>query len=262
MKGEIPSMADMATRMSKPLEGERKKPLLILVDSDAAQLYYTGILLQRLDYTIYTTKTAEEALEIMNITVPGVIVTEATLSGVSGLDFIKQVKRNPATSSIPVLLLTASAGPLIRENYLLEGCADILVKPVDPDALYAAIQKVTEVTPRTYVRLKICLDVLVGEDTVAAGTRSGDCVTALSENGMYVSTQNPGKAGTKLPFIIFLGTVRIDVQGIVLYSFDRGKGPLRTSGMGIKFLHISPDDQAMIQSFIKKALTADMSRGK
>jgi CheY-like chemotaxis protein len=261
MKGEIPSMADM-TRMSRQVEGERKKPLLILVDSDAAQLYYTGILLQRLDYTIYTTKTAEEALEIMNITVPGVVVTEASLTGMSGLDFLKQVKRNPATSSIPVLVLTSSAGPLIRDNYLLEGCADILVKPVDPDALYASIQKVTEVTPRTYVRLKICLDVLVGDDAVAVGARSSDCVTALSENGMYVSTQNPRKTGTKLPFIIFLGKVRINVQGIVLYSFDRGKGPLRTSGMGIKFLHISPDDQGMIRAVIKKALTEDLSREK
>jgi CheY-like chemotaxis protein len=255
-------MADMANRMLQQLEGERKKPLLILVDSDVTQLYYTGILLQRLDYTIYTTKTAEEAIEIMNITIPAVVVTEASLPGMSGLEFLKQVKRNPATSSIPVLVLTASAGPLIRENFFQEGCADILVKPIDPDALYAAIQKATEVTPRTYIRLKICLDVLVGDDTAGAGARPGDCITALSENGMYVSTPNPSKTGTKLPFVIFLGKVRINVQGIVLYSFERGKGPLRTSGMGIKFLRISPDDQVMIRTFIKKALTEDLSRGK
>jgi CheY-like chemotaxis protein len=255
-------MADMASRTTKQGDGERKRPLLMLVDSDVTQLYYTGILLQRLDYTIYTTRTAEEALEIMSITIPAVVVTEASLPGMSGLEFLKRVKRNPATSSIPVLILTSSAGPLIRENFCQEGCAGIHVKPIDPEVLYAAIQKVTEITPRTYVRLKICLDVLAGDGPAAAGGRSGDCITALSENGMYVSTENPRKTGTRMPFTIFLGTVRINVQGIVLYSFDRGKGPLRTSGMGVKFLHISPDDQALIRDFIKKSLTEGLSRGK
>jgi CheY-like chemotaxis protein len=255
-------MADTLTGNLRPAEGERKKPLLILVDGDVAQLYYSGILLQRLDYTIYTTKMAEEALEIMNITVPALVVTETSLPGMSGLELLKQIKRNPATNSVPVLVLTLSAGPLARENYLREGCAGVLAKPIDPDALYAAIQKATEVTPRTYVRLKICLDVLVGDDTVMEGSPSGDCVTALSENGMYVSTQNPRKTGTQLPFTILLGTSKINVQGTVLYSFDRGKGPLRTSGMGIKFVRIKPDDQVLIQAFIKKALTEDLLRGK
>jgi CheY-like chemotaxis protein len=255
-------MADTTAGMWNSSERERKKPLLILADGDVAQLYYTGILLQRLDYTIYTTKTAEEALEIINITIPAVVVTETSLPGMSGIELLKQIKRNPATNSVPVLVLTSTAGPIVRQNCLREGCADVLVKPIDPEALFAAIQKVTETTPRTYVRLKTRLDVLVGDDAVKAGTGSGDCVTALSENGMYVSTQYPGKKGTLLWFAILLGKARIDVQGTVLYSFERGKGPLGTSGMGIKFVRISPEDQSLIRAFIKKTLTEDLVAGE
>jgi CheY-like chemotaxis protein len=255
-------MADTLTGNLRPAEGERKKPLLILVDGDVAQLYYIGILLQRLDYTIYTTKMAEEALEIMNITVPALVVTETSLPGMSGIEFLKQIKRNAATSSIPVLVLTSSSGPLMRDNCIREGCAGVLAKPIDPDALYAAIQKATEVTPRTYVRLKICLDVLVGDDTATEGSPPHDFVTALSENGMYVSTQFPRKTGSVLPFTILLDKSKINVQGTVLYSFDRGKGPLRTSGMGIKFARIKPEDQAIIRALIKKSLTEDLAQKK
>jgi len=255
-------MADPLTRTWSPSERERKKPLLILVDADAASLYYTGILLQRLDYTIYTTRTAEEALEIMNITVPALVVTETSLLGMSGLDLLKQIKGKPATSSVPVLVLTSTADPHIRENCLREGCAGVLAKPVDPDALFTAIQKATEATPRTYVRLKTCLDVIVTDEVSKESPSTSDCVTALSKNGMYVSTQYPRKKGTLLGFTIFLEKAKIDVQGTVLYSFERGQGPLRTSGMGIKFVRIKPDDQAIIRAYIKKVLMEDFAGKK
>jgi len=255
-------MADLSIRTWNPLERERKKPLLILVDGNASHLYYTGILLQRLDYTIYTTRNAEEALEIINITIPAIVVAETSLPGMSGLELLKQIKRNPATSSVPVLILTSTGNPLITEQCHREGCAGVLTKPIDPEALFAAIQKVTEATPRTYVRLKIFFDVVVKDDALKESTSTNDCVTALSENGMYVSTQYPRKKGALLYFTISLGKAKIDVQGTVLYSFDRGKGPLGTSGMGIKFTSIKPEDRNLIRAIIKKTLTEDIAEKK
>ena len=51
-----------------------------------------------------------------------------------------------------------------------------------------------------------------------------------------------------------LGT-RIKVIGVVLYSFQRGEGPLRTPGMGIRFDHIRPEDQNVIKEYIKREIT-------
>jgi len=58
---------------------------------------------------------------------------------------------------------------------------------------------------------------------------------------------------------ISLGTTNIKLQGTVLYSFDIGKGPLHTSGMGIKFTHIRHEDRLLIRSFIEKELTHDIA---
>ena len=52
---------------------------LLVVDGDSAHLYYTSILLQRLEYNIQAAKTAEDALEIMGVAHPALILTEISL---------------------------------------------------------------------------------------------------------------------------------------------------------------------------------------
>ncbi len=254
-------MAEMKPLGNNAQSADRKKRLLIIVDGDGAHLYYASILLQRLEYTIYTTKTAEEALEIMDISIPSLILTDTDLPKTSGIDFLKQLKRNPGTKSIPVIVYSMAKDPAVRESCLREGAAAFLKKPLDAEALYAAIQSATEATPRSYVRLNTCLDVIVGNESGVDASRFDECVTALSENGMYVSTTKTRAKGMLLPITIFLGNSAIKVDGVVLYSFDRSNGPLRTPGMGIKFVRIRPEDQALIRAFIETQLTDGLPKG-
>ncbi len=253
-------MADRDLTGKNAQMADRKKRLLIVIDSDGAHLYYTSILLQRLEYTIYTTKTAEEALEIMNISVPSLILTDADLSGMSGIELLKKLKQNPRTKQIPVIVYSFSKNSSAMDSFLREGAAACLKKPLDAEALYGAIQKATEDTPRGYVRLNTCLDVIVGSESGTDSSMLNDCVTALSENGMYVSTTQTRPKGMQLPITLFLGNSVIKATGVVLYSFDRTTGPFRTPGMGIKFVHIRPEDQALIRTFIGRQLTDDLPK--
>jgi CheY-like chemotaxis protein len=252
-------MAQTELSMNKQ-SADRKKRLLIIVDSDGAHLYYVSILLQRLEYTIYTTKTAEEALEIMGISIPSLVLTDADLVRMSGVEFLKQLKGNPRTKSIPVIVYSMAKDPAVRETCLQAGAAAFLKKPIDAEALYAAIQKATEATPRSYVRLNTCLDVIVGKESGTDASRFDECVTALSESGMYVSSAKTRPKGMQLPITIFLGNSIVKVVGMVLYSFDSSKSPLRKPGMGIKFIDIRPEDQALIRAFIDKQLTDDLPK--
>ena len=36
---------------------------------------------------------------------------------------------------------------------------------------------------------------------------------------------------------------------------EQGEGPLRTPGMGVKFVRIKDEDQALIRNFIKREIT-------
>jgi len=256
------SMAEAATQNGGPQSGDRKKRLLVVVDSDNAHLYYTSILLQRLEYNIHTSTSGEDALEIMNLTQPALVLTEVSLTGMDGIELLKKIKKTPQTFAVPVIILTASKDPEIQKACLHEGSAAFLQKPIDPDVLYPAIQKATETTPRKYVRLNTCLNVSIGDDKTGGPSVTGDYITALSENGMYVSTNKPRATGMQVPITIFLESARIKADGMVLYSFNRGEGPLRTPGMGIRFMRIGSEDQALIRNFIRRELTKGLTPGQ
>jgi len=248
-------MAEPVMKNSAPKTGEREKRLLLVVDGNGSHLYYMGILLQRLDYNIHTAKTMEDAMEIVEVGEPALVLSEISLIGTDGIELLKKMKRNPRSYAIPVIILTSSKDPAAKETCLREGCTAFFKKPVEPDMLYAAIQKATESTPRQYIRLNTCLNVIVGEEASAANAVIDDYITALSENGMYVSTSKPKPVGLQIAIKILLEGSTISVEGMVLYSFQRGEGPMKTAGMGIKFVRIDPDDQRVIRSFIKREIT-------
>lgn len=242
--------------------GDREKRLVAIVDSDSVHLYYTSMLLQRLDYNIQTIRTAGEVLDLLNMVRPALILTELVLADMDGIEFIRNIKRNPRTYAIPIIVYTSLQDPAVREACMQEACKDFLQKPVEPEVLYAAIQKVTETTPRQYIRLVTSLNVIVGTGKDADLSATQDYITALSEMGVFVSTPKPKPAGTRIPVTIFLENVRIQAEGEVLYSFEHGKGPLSTSGMGIKFAGIEPADQGRIRTFIRREITKDLSMEK
>ncbi len=236
---------------------DKNKRLLIVVDGDASQLYYTGMLLQRLGYNVYTTKMAEDALEVMHITVPSLVLTDVILPGMSGLELKKKLKHNPDTQTVPVIFYAQSLESSVKEACLREEGCMLLLKPAEPDVLFEAIQKAAEIKPRKYIRLSVCLSVIVDNEAAADGSPI-DCLTAISENGMYVSTLHPRPAGTEIPFSLFLQKYVIRIMGTVLQSYKSGEGPLRTPGMGVKFTQITTEDQAMIRSFINRQLMHDL----
>jgi CheY-like chemotaxis protein len=160
-------MAETTRGNAAVKSGEREKRLLVVVDGNNAHLYYTSMLLQRLDYNIHTANTAEDALEIVNVAHPALVLTEISLSGMDGLELLKKIKRNPQSFSVPVIVLTASKDQAVKADALQEGCAAYLQKPVEPDVLYATIQKMTESRPRQYIRLNTTLNVIVGDDKAA-----------------------------------------------------------------------------------------------
>jgi CheY-like chemotaxis protein len=252
-------MAETAGKNAAVKSGDREKRLLVVVDGNNAHLYYTSMLLQRLEYNIHTAKTAEDALEIVNVAHPALVLTEISLEGMDGLELLKKIKRNPQSFSVPVIVLTSSKDQSVKTATLQEGCAAYLQKPVEPDVLYAAIQKATESRPRQYIRLNTSLNVIVGDDKTAEFSGSGDYITALSEHGMYISTSKPKPVGLQIPITILLEDLRIKVEGMVLYSFQRGDGPLKTPGMGIKFVRINPEDQNVIKTYIKREITKGLT---
>jgi len=239
-------------------EAMREKLIILVVDGDPVSQFYTCLCLQRLNYHVISVRTAEEALVIMELTTPLIIVTEVILQRMSGVDLLKHVKQDPRTKNVPVLIYTAVKTGAHRDLCQAAGCAGYIVHTSDHNLLYEAIQQATEPKPRHFIRLKTWLDVIVS----APGKRDQTAlVSAISEHGMFVSTQRPLLNMTTAVFTLYLpnaGVNGIKLQGKVLYS-HAAPGPGKNPGMGVKFLQVSPDDGGMIKTFIEKKLMSGVT---
>jgi cyclic di-GMP phosphodiesterase len=237
---------------------ERKKRFLLLVDGNARDLFVTGMILQRLEYDVYVCGSAEDALDIMSNALPTLVIADVRLPRMSGADLLKRIKQEPATASVPVILLTPIADAGTEELCLAYGCASFLEKPVEPERLYYAVQHASETAPRSYVRLKTFLPAEVGVRPASGGTREPEVITALSENGCYVRTLTPRTVNSihSVEFMVERTPVKAHAQ--VLYAFSMNKGPFKEPGMGMKFAAIPDADRQRIKDFIKGQITKDI----
>jgi CheY-like chemotaxis protein len=240
---------------------ERAVRTVLLVDGSATILYYYGILLKRLEYVVFTAASAEEALKIMESTVPSLVLTAISLPEMGGIDFIKKIKSSDRTSAVPVIVLTAEEDAHIRSACLSMGCAAYLIKPVEPDHLFRTIQTALEPTPRANIRLSTSLKAVAGEGTTQDRAERSEYATTISEGGFYLRTLSPQPKNALIPVRIFIKDREIRAKAVVLYSHVMEEGTFREPGMGMKFVEISKEDRSFLRSFIMEQLTFDIMPG-
>jgi len=232
---------------------ERNSRYLLIVDSDANELYYTAMLLQRFEYNICTARNADEAIEMISVALPTLIVSDLSLTGRSGLELLQQLKENPRTAPVPVVIMAKNPSQEVKRKCIQAGAA-LIQRPVQAEDLYHIVQVTIANTPRENIRISTRLPVMVNNKPLDCGGE-GECATVLSQHGMYVRTLKPSPMGSKLSLQIVVKYRPIAIEAVVLYSHRFGEGPFKEPGMGLKFISIAPKDQDFIRQFIREEVT-------
>ncbi|OGW45049.1 MAG: hypothetical protein A2078_10475 [Nitrospirae bacterium GWC2_57_9] len=235
--------------------------IVLVVDGKPVRKFYTSIFLQHLNYHVITSKTAEDALTYMSLTLPLAIVANIDLPDMSGADLLKQVKQNRRTRGVPVIIYTSNTDPRIQQDCEQAGCAAYLRHPATLEELYAAIQTATK-KPHRFVRLKTFLDVAVGDHASANAPARDDSIAVLSELGMFVATNRALSYGSIHPFTFHLPNApgwSIRTEGQVMYC-QQNNDTKKQSGVGVKFLKIGHEEREFIKNFIKGKMTEGKSR--
>jgi CheY-like chemotaxis protein len=241
----------MADRMIVPPSvGTRQQSrFVVLVNSDAHLLFTLAMLLQRFNYHVCTAKTGEEALEMIAVAVPSLVITELVLPGMSGLDLIHRLRNDPRTQTVPVVALTGDGSPEVMMRSVRAGFAACFQKPVAAEELYRAVQQAVEPTPRSNIRIYTGLPVTV--NGAALDCDSGECASVISEQGMYIRTLAPSPVNTVIALRFSLNGRMIALEAVVLYRHRFGEGPFGEPGMGLKFLRVSAEDEEHIRQIIR-----------
>jgi PAS domain S-box-containing protein len=114
---------------------------LLVVDDDADALALLKLLLERNGAEVVAVGSASAALEALERFHPDVILSDIGMPGGDGFELVKTIRARSESrgGSVPALALTAYASEVDRERALAAGYQQHLAKPVDPQALVAAI---------------------------------------------------------------------------------------------------------------------------
>jgi|SRR5579863_1871459 len=119
-------------------EGDKKmasKKILLVDDSCTARLVNRMIFSQKSNYVLISASDGKEAVEIARQEKPDVILMDIVMPRMTGLEACRALKKDNATSSIPVILLTTRGEEQYVQEGYASGCSDYLTKPVNDTEL-------------------------------------------------------------------------------------------------------------------------------
>jgi ribonuclease P protein subunit RPR2 len=114
---------------------------LLVVDDDAALRILLRTTFEVVDIEVDEAESAEEAQEKIDDRAPDVVVLDVSMPGMDGVTFCRQLKEDPVTADIGVVLLTGSEGT--SEEAAAACNADALLrKPFSPLELLNAVERI------------------------------------------------------------------------------------------------------------------------
>lgn len=123
---------------------------ILVTDDNPLNVKLLSAKLAREYYTVITAENGVQALEKALTEKPDLILLDVMMPEMDGFEACRQIKANPATQGIPVVMVTALSDVQDRVRGLDAGADDFLTKPINDIALMARV--------RSCLRLKALMD--------------------------------------------------------------------------------------------------------
>ena len=116
---------------------------ILIVDDEKGIREIFSLLLEERGHTVREASSGEEALTIIPLFSPDLLLLDMNLPGISGIDLLERVKREFPKTSVIIMTAFGSIRSAVEATRL--GAYDYLEKPVDNDELLLLIARALEV---------------------------------------------------------------------------------------------------------------------
>lgn len=113
--------------------------VLVVEDTLTQAEIITGIL-RKAGYTPISVGSSEEAKVKIHQHKPDAIVLDVVLPGESGFELCRELKDNPETRSIPVVMCSTKNGEMDKFWGMKQGASSYITKPIDTEELIRAVK--------------------------------------------------------------------------------------------------------------------------
>ena len=117
-------------------------PDILVVEDDRAIRDMLNFVLAQHRFNIIESNDAESAQQRILQKPPNLILLDWMLPGQSGIDFAQQLRADPNTRDIPIIMITAKGEEIDKVSGLNSGADDYITKPFSPRELIARIKAV------------------------------------------------------------------------------------------------------------------------
>jgi CheY-like chemotaxis protein len=115
---------------------------IIIADDEVFILRLLELTLKKGGYEVVSCRDGHEAVAAAFAAPPNLIVLDVLMPGLDGLGALKQLKENPATQNIPVIVLSGKGHALTRGEAERAGAVLFLSKPFSPNQLLVEVGKI------------------------------------------------------------------------------------------------------------------------
>lgn len=125
---------------------ETEKTLkVIYVEDDAEMIDLIRLILNRRGYQVTGANGGQQGLDLIRSEIPDLVLVDLMMPNMDGWEVYQQLKSNPETNQIPVIVITAKSQPIDRVLGLhIAKVDDYICKPFHPQELLDSIDKVLQ----------------------------------------------------------------------------------------------------------------------
>lgn len=119
-----------------------KSMVLVADDSMTIRMNLSELLEDEGDYQTLLAKNGEDAVEMVKHNLPDLVILDVVMPVMDGIEACRQIKSNPATQQVPVIIITSRDNVDDKIRGLNAGADDYLYKPYNPKELIAKVNAI------------------------------------------------------------------------------------------------------------------------
>jgi CheY-like chemotaxis protein len=116
---------------------------VLYVEDDKFNCRLMQKMLKPFGYEYHEAMTGLDGIAMATALKPAVIIMDYMLPDINGIEATRLIKKNPETTTIPIIMLTSDTTALIQEESLNAGCSAFLNKPISMHTILKTIMDLT-----------------------------------------------------------------------------------------------------------------------
>lgn len=162
---------------------------ILILDDDVQTLKLVGLVLDRHGYDVAVGQSGDQALEKVQTEAPDLLILDIMMPGTDGYEVCRNLRANPETADLPILLFTGKAEVQDKVAGFEAGADDYVSKPVHPDELISRVQALLARLSRSQVSEKAPAPGAIG----FLGSKGGVGTTSLVVNVAVALARGPAR---------------------------------------------------------------------